>query len=219
MPTIGYWAHIATTAAEASSPLFSGSLHGRPQLCACPACAGDMFPVFTLSREFSVLPTNDNFYANGFMTFDVCPHCTHALNNYAVRYSQGVRQAIGGCLDAGGRINRIDQPYQSRAVSLSIIDEAFWFDEERRAAYHDRRLLEGVYHQFGGRQLKENRRPCDLCQLCGSAIRFFACIDYDDLNIPLHENGEPFALVIGDKRSLNLFACERCAAVNYCMSE
>jgi hypothetical protein len=43
-------------------------------------------------------------------------------------------------------------------------------------------------------------------------MSFFGIVDYDDLNVPLSENGgTPVALIIGDRDYMTLLSCPECA--------
>lgn len=219
--TDGYWALISEETAKSSDTIFSGSVGDFPSLCACPNCNAAMFPVLSFQKKtVPVAPQNDDFFdKGGWMTLDVCPHCPHWLSNYVVHYRQGRRSASGGYRTGTGRDNLIDMPFQSRSVRLQMIDQRLWATGDEREDYYHRRYLEGVYHQLGGERLRADQEPCQSCENCNSALLFFGVIDNDDLNVPLYAGGEPHSLIIGDMKSLNMYVCEACASVTYCISE
>jgi hypothetical protein len=208
--------NVTDTDATEEAALFSGRLdEARPRLCRCPNCAEDMFPAFTIRRDIPDMPDADIYDDNGYATLDVCASCSHSLTNYYTQLKNGTRTAYLGYLDHCGPSMLIDQGIASRAVALIKVEQEQWEDPDFVEDYLDRRLLEGVLHQLGGKKMKNERKPLTQCLCCGGHLRYFGTVDYDDLNMPIYEGGEPRALVIGDMQSLNVFLCDACSALNY----
>lgn len=213
---MSFFLEIETVKAEEDTPIFSGELKLRsPVLCQCPNCEQPMFPVFTIKRAIAGLPQDEIYDEHGFITIDVCPSCSHSLQNYYVKNDGALRVAYFGFIDKLGPSNYIDQPFESRSVKLTPVPLHFWGDDDFLTKYFDRKLLAGVLHQLGGKKMKKERVPLEKCLCCGDKLTFFATVDYDDLNIPIYENQEARALIIGDMQSLNVFSCESCNALNY----
>ncbi|WP_116808200.1 hypothetical protein [Steroidobacter cummioxidans] len=178
-----------------------------------------MFPVLNFASPIPGITWRSELGVDGVLSLDVCPSCSHSLNNYYVTIEAAGRKAAGGFMDEGGPVWELDLPFGSRRVDLQPISVSFWDDLDAQEEYLSRRLLEGVYHQVGGRAVKTCRDPIDECQRCGGRVDFFAVIDYDDLNVPLYEEAQPRSLIIGDMRSLNVYLCRQCPTINYGISE
>lgn len=179
-----------------------------------------MFPVFNFRRSRIVDDLPDRFFENGILPWDVCPRCSHCLQPYSVTFGIEGRAAEGGYIVTGGKpVNLIDEPYRSRSVRLVPIPDSFWTDSEELELYADHNFRDGVNHQFGGRQLRRNRKAHSGCLRCKAATQYLGTIENDDLNVGLTENGEPFSLVIGDVKSLNVYLCRSCYTLTYCMTE
>jgi hypothetical protein len=174
-----------------------------------------MFPTLNFARPIPGITWRSELCVDGVLSLDVCPNCSHSLNNYYVTVEAGGRKAVGGFMDEGGTRWEIDMPFRCRQVDLQPIQVSFWDDPDAQEEYLTRQLLEGVYHQVGGQPVKPCRDPIDECQYCGGSVEFFAVIDYDDLNVPLYEGTEPRSLLIGDMRSLNVYLCRQCPTINY----
>jgi hypothetical protein len=219
--TGGSWLHISSDEARSSVPVFSGvRSDGIPtKLCVCPSCSGPMFPVFTFDVKWLAAFLKRKCGHGDWLTLDVCPQCSHCLQNYAVVTDSAARVAHGGFVDSGGPALTIDTPFKSRHVELEPIAEAFWNDVVAQEKYHDRKLGGGVYHQLGGRQLRQNCRPLQTCLRCAGSVWYFGCIDSDSLNVPLYERGQPAALELGDLRCMNVFMCDACIALNYAICD
>jgi hypothetical protein len=52
---------------------------------------------------------------------------------------------------------------------------------------------------------RSQRVPLTHCLCRGDEVRYFATIDYDDLNMPIYENAHARALAIGDMKSLHVW--------------
>lgn len=216
---IGYWALITQETAAPDAGAYSGVLRPEQALCTCPSCNLPMFPTLNFARPIPGITWRSELCVDGVLSLDVCPNCAHSLNNYYVTIEAGGRKAEGGYRYEGGPAMEIDLPFRCRQVDLTPIQATFWDDPDAQEEYLGRQLLEGVYHQVGGRAVKACRDPIDQCQRCGGSVEFFAVIDYDDLNVPLYEGGAPRALVIGDLRSLNVYLCQQCPTLNYGITE
>ena len=195
---------IAGRRADRSDEMFSGVRpDGQPSLVECPNCRNPMFPVFTFPKGAPFLNLPKALAGLERVTLDVCPHCTHSLDNYFVRLSGAQRVAVGGYLDDGEAVEHIDLPYASAQVEV-VSDRDF--DPEGGM----------IGHQFGGDPSREEERPISACMSCGSGVSFMGCIEYDDSEVPLTENGgSPVALIIGDMDALNLYVCNECPTINY----
>lgn len=211
-----YFLKIEENEVSGEPASFSGSLSlENPALCSCPNCNEPMFPVFTLNKEAGIFPENPNFYRAERITLDVCASCSHSLKNYYIKFEDGVRTAHLGYIDGRGVSNKIDKPFQSRKVSLLEVAESEWRNQNFVEMIRNKAILDGVLHQLGGVKLLEEVDPISSCLCCGGELSFFAKIDYDDLNVPLYEDGEPSALIIGDMGSLNVYFCDLCSSLNY----
>jgi len=218
----GYILEITEDDSSVNPDFFSGSIKSlHLPTCSSPSCGKPMFPVINI-REGAIdtgEQLNEKFFIGGYITFDVCASCSHALRNYHIAFDGNKKTVVGGYKDNNGCSNKMDFPYENRAIKISNISDQKWSDECFIDSYHQRKLFDGVCHQFGGEKLKLDRVPIDSCMCCGGELNFVAMIDNDDLNVPLYENGEPRELVIGDQKSLNVFACNKCVSLNYCITE
>jgi len=212
---IGYWALITQDTASPDASAYSGVLHTEQPLCSCPSCKLPMFPVLNVARPIQGIAWRSELCVDGVLSLDVCPNCSHSLNNYYVTIAAGGRTAGVGFMDDGGPRWVIDMPFRCRQVDLQPIPASFWNDADEQEEYLTRQLLKGVYHQVGGQAVKPCRDPIDQCQRCGGSVEFFGVIDYDDLNVPLYEEENPRSLLIGDMRSLNVYLCRQCPTINY----
>lgn len=218
----GYILEIIEESASDKDDFFSGLIYDLSlPSCNCPNCGELMFPVVNIRYEAISEQglLNQKISHEGYITLDVCASCSHSLRNYYVTFEGNKKIVVGGYVDNNGPTNKMDKPYESRAIKITEIPGWQWSDEDFVDRYHQRQLFDGVYHQYGGVKLKKERTPIDSCMCCGGELKFIAVIDNDDLNVPLYENGEPRALVIGDQRSINVFACNKCFALNYCITE
>lgn len=218
----GYILQITEENSSVKPDFFSGSVKSlHLPTCSCPNCGEPMFPVINV-RDDAIdagIWLNKKFFLGGYITFDVCASCSHSLKNYYVVFDENKKVVVGGYLDNNSFSNKIDVPYENREIKINKISDQQWSDEIFVDNYHQRKLFDGVCHQFGGIKLKEERVPIDSCMCCGGELHFVAMIDNDDLNVPLYENGEPRELIIGDQKSLNVFACNKCISLNYCITE
>jgi hypothetical protein len=213
---MSYFMEVTEMDATEDAAIFTGQRsNGQPELCRCPNCAEPMFPAFTIRRDIPGMPDADIYDENGFATLDVCASCSHSLKNYYTKVDGAKRTAHLGYVDGLGPSNYIDTPYGSRAVAFIDVAHDQWQDAAFAEKYMDRCLLNGVLHQLGGEKMRDERVPLAECMCCGGNLTYFGTVDYDDLNMPIYEGGEPLALVIGDMRSLNVFLCDACSALNY----
>lgn len=207
---------IDSEKSKEETEIFSGQKNNNlPALCKCPNCQLMMFPVFVIHRNLLPDLHPESYDDAGFVTLDVCPSCSHSLNNYYVKRENKERVAYLGFQNNEGPSQYVDQTFENRHVKLNAIDELMWTDTEFISKYERRNLSEGILHQLGGKKMKEERTPLAECLSCKSSIDFIATIDYDDLHVPIYEAGVPIALVIGDLNSLNVFTCKKCSALNY----
>lgn len=212
----GYFLEIEPHKAAEDALLYSGCIQSNESPgCSCPNCGTEMFHVFSIHRSVGGLPNADIYDEKGFLVLDVCPACSHSLRNYFIKVEGPQRIAGGGYIDGKGASNFIDKPYRNRAVTLIPIPENSWDSDDFIDDYRNRKLLNGVLHQLGGKKIKSERNPLSSCICCGGSLDYLATIDYDDLNVPLYEKSNPCALVIGDMQSLNVFVCSDCNALNY----
>ncbi len=219
----GYILEITEEKASVKEDFFSGVVDELSlPACICPNCQSLMFPVINVRYDsVSMGSLVDKKVSHGnYITFDVCPCCPHSLRNYCVTFDADKKNVIGGYMDHRGIASKMDTPYESRVLKINKISGALWNDDAFVDKYQRRNLFDGVCHQLGGVKLKSERYPIDSCMCCGNDnLSFVAMIDNDDLNVPLYESGEPRALTIGDQSSLNVFACNKCYALNYCITE
>lgn len=101
------------------------------------------------------------------------------------------------------------------SVTLVPVADEAWDKAEFLDNYLQRKALNGVGHQLGGKKMQNERAPLRACLHCGGELSFLATIDYHDFNVPLYENADPRALAIGDMQCLNVMACLECSALNY----
>ena len=215
-----YWLDISDDLDKEAKSVFSGVLPtGLPKVISCPNCNTPMFPIFSFAKTHFPMDIPECFFIDDLFTLDVCAACTHSLKNYKIDYSSGNKIVSGGYISDHKVSDQLDLPYKCRAVEINPIPDYFFADKQVLGDYLTRKLKSGVYHQLGGVQLKEDKRPVEFCKDSDCELEFLACIDYDDLNVPLYEGGEPFCLVIGDMQSLNVRMCRKCCILSYSITE
>jgi hypothetical protein len=107
---------------------------------------------------------------------------------------------LGGERDGGEVVHDITKPYRAREITLCPLESV-------------PESMDVPLHQFGG--IRPNPSiPALPCALCSQEMRFIGVLAYDDLNVPLYENGDsPVALIIGDNDRMYLEVCETCQCI------
>jgi hypothetical protein len=161
---------------------------------ACPNCGRWLFPIFSLSFGDDRL-AHLGIWSRPRATVVVCPACSLYMEPYFIHHSPRLHVS-GGERDGGEVLQDIDYPYACRLLTLHALPDTD----------------PGVpRHQVGGPQPSATPARAD-CPGCSRPMSFFGIVDYDDLNVPLSENGgTPVALIIGDRDYLTLQSCLECA--------
>jgi hypothetical protein len=180
----------------------------------CPNCGNQMFPAINIDcsdQDIRSLEVWDAQYLNVLF----CPFCAFYMKPYWIKYRQvKVVEIIGGDTSSNRILQNIETPYVTRAIGLRKLKTE---DDPRSDAVHKayrmRTKPPGVYHQVGGFPINRNDEPLK-CPICSLDMRFAGILDYDDLNVPLHEdNHRPVSLIIGDQNSINYYTCRNCLVV------
>lgn len=179
---------------------------GGKSYCDCPSCNRAMFTAFNLELVNSEL-SNLNQWSWERLIVTFCPSCAFYMKPYWIK--QTSVSVVGGNLERPSTvINNVTDSYPVRKIQIREI--AGNFD---RKEYLTRSVEPGVYHQIGGRPFKSDTVSIGCCE-CGGKMEFLGILDYDDLNVPLYEDGHnPVALIIGDYDCMNLYSCIGCAVV------
>lgn len=183
--------------------------------CDCPNCTNTMYPAFNLNLNFPEVDLHSVIeWKESSLHILFCPFCALYMAPYWLRHKKDNIEIVGGYRDGGEIIQEIETPYACRQISLlPLADEDYPDDDSSLQNLLERRREPGVYHQLGGTPIKGQNEHLNCCD-CGCEMKFIGVLDYDDLNVPLYEQGHsPVALIIGDYDALNLYSCIKCAVV------
>jgi hypothetical protein len=163
---------------------------------ACPNCRRWLFPVFNLSFGDDRL-AGLGVWSRPRATVVVCPACALYMEPYFIHHVPEL-SVSGGERDGGQVLQDVDHPYACRLITLHALPDAD---------------ADAPGHQVGGAPpgAASGRAACPSCS---KPMSFFGIVGYDDLNVPLSENGgTPVALIIGDGDHLTLLSCSECAII------
>lgn len=210
----GYRIHIAEDdTGDLDCPHYSGvgDISDAVEL-PCPNCSTRLFPAISLSfsdpRLGEIIPWRE---AHLHVLF--CPACAFYMRPYWIRHRAGL-EVVGGYRDGGEILQRIELPYKAREIALlPLRADDYASDADKEARLLERRHPPGVYHQIGGEPIRGQTDNVECCD-CGKQMSFAGILDYDDLNIPLYEEGHsPVSLIIGDSDSMNIYSCVDCSVL------
>ncbi|MBI1176393.1 hypothetical protein GC207_03025 [bacterium] len=179
----------------------------------CPCCKNQMFPAVNLDFSDPKL-AQLGIWPQRYLNLLFCPFCGFYMKPYWIKYRQDGVELIGGDCSSREVLQQIETPYSMRGISLRELnaDESPSIDDVR-IEYRKRIREEGVYHQVGGEAIR-GQNTNFLCPECNQPMRFSGILDYDDLNIPLYENGHrPVALIVGDGDCMNWHTCFKCLVI------
>jgi hypothetical protein len=122
------------------------------------------------------------------------------MEPYWIQHTEKAATILGGVRDGGEILGNITRPFKARQISLWPLDSVSG-------------TTDIPPHQLGG-QKPNPKIPTLICALCSQPMRFFGILAYDDLNVPLYENGDsPVSLIIGDYDAMYMDICENCHCI------
>jgi hypothetical protein len=182
----------------------------------CPNCTNQMFPAINIDCHDLDVAVLDG-WRQRYLNVLFCPFCDFYMKPYWIRFDRGLVADIrGGAASPGNILQNIETPYGIREIRLcELASEDSSNNNNALDMLRERKTPPGVYHQLGGLPIRGESLGI-LCPYCGEMMPFAGILDYDDLNVPLYEDGHrPVALIIGDFDSINFYICTKCSSLGF----